>query len=144
MQFTLDATTTEQFTGSVYAPLLTTQTIFNAGWRDDGKSMVIPTDYDSAAISNNVSGIRSFLMRSTSNGSVEISVSNPEIYASGQYPYGTNTRPGVDEHQMRVTGGYHKHYWTLGGALVNHAGTDYPRLSSGTRLRRSYKMKFTV
>jgi len=144
MNFTLDAITSEQFTGYVYAPLLATQTMFTSGWRDDGKSMVIPTDYNSSAISNNISGIRSFLMRSTSNGSVEISVSNPEIYASGEYPYGTNTEPGFDQHQMRVTGGYHKHYWSLGGPLVNHAGTDYPRLSSGTRLRRSYKMKFTV
>ena len=144
MNFTLDATTSEQFTGSVYAPLLTTQTMFTSGWRDDGKSMVIPTDYNSAAIANDVSGIRSFQMRSTSHGSVDVSVSDPEIYASGQYPYGTNTQPGVDQHQMRVAGGYHKHYWTLGGALVNHAGTDYPRLLSGTRLRRSYKMKFTV
>jgi len=144
MNFTLDATTSEQFTGSVYAPLLTTQTMFNAGWRDDGKSMLIPTDYDSAAIANDVSGIRSFLMRSTSHGSVEVSVSDPEIYASGEYPYGTRTEPGYDSHLMRVTGGYHKHYWTLGGALVNVGGTDYPRLSSGTRLRRSYKMKFTA
>jgi hypothetical protein len=144
MNFTLDATTTEQFTGSVYAPLLSTQTMFNAGWRDDGKSMLIPTDFDSAAITNDVAGIRSFLMRSTSHGSVEVSVSDPEIYASGEYPYGTKTEPGSDSHQMRVTGGYHKHYWTLGGELKNVHGTDYPRLSSGTRLRRSYKMKFTA
>lgn len=144
MSFMLDATTSEQFTGSVYAPLLTTQTMFTAGWRDDGKSMVIPTDYNSAAIANDVSGIRSFLMRSTSHGAVEVSVTNPEIFASGEYPYGVNTEPGIDQHQMRVAGGYHKHYWTLGGTLVNVSGTDYPRFTSGTRIRRGYKMKFTV
>jgi hypothetical protein len=144
MRFTLDATMAEQFTGGLYAPLLTTQTMFTEGWRDDGKSMVIPDDYNSAAISNDAPGIRSFQMRSTSYGSVNITVSDPKIYASGEYPYGTVTEPGLDEHDMRVAGGYHKHYWSLGGPLVNVSGTDYPRFSSGTRLRRSYQMQFTV
>jgi len=134
----------EQFTGGLYGPLLTTQTMFTAGWRDDGKSMVIPDDYNSAAIANDASGIRSFHMRSSSHGSVNITVSDPKIYASGEYAYGTVTEPGLDEHDMRVTGGYHKHYWSLGGPLVNVSGTDYPRFSSGTRLRRSYQMQFTV
>jgi len=144
MRFTLDATMAEQFTGGLYAPLLTTQTMFTAGWRDDGISMVIPDDYNSAAIANDASGIRSFHMRSASHGSVNITVSDPKIYASREYPYGTVTEPGLDEHDMRVTGGYHKHYWSLGGPLVNVSGTDYPRFSSDTRLRRSYQMQFTV
>lgn len=144
LRFSIDATLAEQFTGGLYAPLLTTQTMFTAGWRDDGKSMVIPDDYTSAAIANDVAGIRSFQMRSASYGSVNITVSDPKIYASGEYPYGTVTKPGLDDHEMRTSGGYHKHYWSLGGSLVNVGGTNYPRFSSGTRLRRSYQMQFTV
>ena len=144
MRFSVDATMAEQFTGGLYAPLLATQTMFTAGWRDDGKSMVIPDDYNSAAIANDVTGIRSFQMRSASHGSVNITVNNPEIYASGEYPNGTLTEPGNDYHNLRVVGGYHKHYWVLGGPLVNVGGTDYPRFSSGTRVLRSYQMQFTV
>lgn len=144
LRFSLDATLQEQFTGKVYCPLTTTQTMYTSAWRDDGVRMVLPTDIDSAATPATVAGVREIAMWAPSYGSAVLRVEGLKAWASGQYPNGTLSALPFDEMLLRIEGGYHKTYFTFGGPEVVVSGTTYNRWSSGTRIRGAYQLQFNL
>lgn len=144
LRFSLDATLQEQFTGKVYCPLTTTQTMFVNAWRDDGVRMVLPADIDSAATPATVAGIRAITMWSPSYGSAVLRVDDLRAWASGQYPNGTLSAMPYDEMLIRTQGGYHKTYFTFGGPEVVVSSVTYNRWTSGTRIRGGYQLQFNA
>lgn len=144
LRFSLDATLQEQFTGKVYCPLTTTQTMYTSAWRDDGVRMVLPTDIDSAATPATVAGVREIAMWAPSYGSAVLRVEGLKAWAPGQYPNGTLSALPYDEMLIRTQGGYHKTYFTFGGPEVTVSSVTYNRWSSGTRIRGAYQLQFNA
>ena len=134
----------EQFTGACYAPLYCFRVNYTTLYRDsDMLRARIPTDYDSAAVANNVPGVTRVILQSPSDGSVILETSDLGMWASDDWPHGPKISPGFDELFVKTDPDLNKVYMTIGSTVVGSGGGSSPyRAAAGERWQRRYSLQF--
>lgn len=143
MEMRLKASLQEQFTGAVYAPLLSLQTMYTEAWRDaDQLSFKLPEDLANRLVTNPVSGVRRFLYWSKEFGSAEIELFPFEARSPEATVNGTIDTTSTDRLDIRIEGGYHKLYFVKGGPATVANGMTYSRWNQGTVIDAGYRLQF--
>lgn len=134
----------EQFTGACYAPLYCFRVTYTTLYRDSDMIRArIPTDYDSAAVANNVAGVTRVILQSPTDGSVILETSDLAMWADGDRPHGAKITPGLDELFVKTDPDLNKVYMTIGSTVVGSGGGSSPyRAAAGERWHRKYNLKF--
>lgn len=136
------------WTGFTYFPLFTVPrdrpgyTVHDRGTRDwDWSDIALPSGLDSGggAEPQERLGVRE-MRYSGPHGGLAIRVGEPMRWSAAGYRRSNGTLPlAYDSHRIKgLPDPDVKSYWTLGGDLVNVAGTDYYRLNAGDRVEREF------